>query len=88
MYKWINVHIYKCLNPKYTHGQLYNVQMYNVQMYNVQMYNVQKYNVQKDNVLNMSAVLGVILTFFFVGAGAVQRRRRSGILSDPLDSGA
>ena len=78
MYKWINVHIYKCLNPKYTHGQLYNVQMYNVQMYNVQ-----KYNVQKDNVLNMSAVLGVILTFFFVGAGAVQRRRRSGILSDP-----
>ena len=52
MYKWINVHIYKCLNPKYTHGQLYNVQMYNVQ----------KYNVQKDNVLNMSAVLGVILT--------------------------
>ena len=60
MYKWINVHIYKCLNPKYTHGQLYNVQMYNVQMYNVQ-----KYNVQKDNVLNMSAVLGVILTFFW-----------------------
>ena len=59
--------------------------MYNVQMYNVQMYNVQKYNVQKDNVLNMSAVLGVILTFFFVGAGTVQRRRRSGILSDPLD---
>ena len=70
MYKWINVHIYKCLNPKYTHAQLYNVQMYNVQMYNVQMYNVQmynvqKYNVQKDNVLNMSAVLGVILTFFW-----------------------
>ena len=74
MYKWMKVHIYKCLNPKYTHGQLYNVQMYNVQMYNV----------QKDNVLNMSAVLGVILTFFFVGTGAVQRRRRSGILSDPL----
>ena len=66
MYKWMNVHIYKCLNPKYTRGQLYNVQMYNVQMYNVQ-----KYNVQKDNVLNMSAVLGVILTFFFVGAGAI-----------------
>ena len=56
MYKWMNVHIYKCLNPKYRHGQLYNVQMCNVQMYNVQ-----KYNVQKDNVLNMSAVLGVIL---------------------------
>ena len=46
----MKVHIYKCLNPKYTHGQLYNVQMYNVQMYNVQ-----KYNVQKDNVLNMSS---------------------------------
>ena len=29
------------------------------------MYNVQMYNVQKDNVLNMSAVLGVILTFFW-----------------------
>ena len=62
MYKWINVHIYKCLNPKYTHGQLYNVQMYNVQ----------KYNVQKDDVLNMSAVLGLIMTFFFVGAGAAK----------------
>ena len=66
MYKWINVHIYKCLNPKYTHGQLYNVQMYNVQMYNVQMYYI-----QMDNVPNISAVLGVILTFFFVGDGAV-----------------
>ena len=75
----MNVHIYKCLNPKYTHGQLYTVQMYNVQKGNVQ-----KGNVQKDNVLNMCAVLGVILTFFFVGAGAAQRRR-SGILSDPLD---
>ena len=37
----MNVHIYKCLNPKYTRGQLYNVQMYNLQMYNEQMYNVQ-----------------------------------------------
>ena len=81
MYEWMNIQIYKCFNPKYTHGQLYKVQMYNVQMYNVQ-----KDNVQKDNVLNMSAVLGVILTFFFVGAGAVQRRKRSGILSDPLEN--
>ena len=50
MYEWMNIQIYKCFNPKYTHGQLYKVQMYNVQMYNVQ-----KDNVQKDNVLNMSA---------------------------------
>ena len=50
MYKWINVNIYKCLNPKYTQGQLYNLQMYNVEMYNVQMNNVQMYNVQKYNV--------------------------------------
>ena len=54
-------------------------------MYNVQMYNVQKCNVQKDNVLNMSGVLGVILTFFFVGPGAAQRRRSSSIFSDPMD---
>ena len=53
--------------------------MYNIQMYNVQMYNVQMYNVKKDNVLNMSAVLGAFLIFFFVGTGAVQRRRMSGI---------
>ena len=87
MYTFTNLLIHK-----YTYGQLfqvqmynvqmyneqkYNVQMYNVQMYNIQMYNVQMYNVQKDNVLN-------ILTFFFVGAGAIQRRRRSGNLSaDP-----
>ena len=64
MYKWMNVHIYRCLNPKYTHGQLYNVQIYNV---------------QKENVPNMSAVLGLLLTFFIVGAGTVQRRRMSGI---------
>ena len=53
MYEWMNIQIYKCFNPKYTHGQLYKVQMYNVQMYNVQ-----KDNVQKVHVLNMSAVLG------------------------------
>ena len=46
----MNVHIYKCLNPKYTRGQLYNVQIYNLQMYNEQMYNVQMYNVQMYNV--------------------------------------
>ena len=68
MKKWIIVHIYKCLNPKYAHGQLYNVQtykvqmykvqmysvqMYDIQMYDVQMYNVQKYNVQKDKCTNL-----------------------------------
>ena len=72
MYKWINVHIYKCLNPKYTHGQLYNVQMYNVQMYNVQMYNVQmydvqmynvqKYNIQKDKYTHLHMVKSKICT--------------------------
>ena len=45
--------------------QMFNVQMYNVQINNVQMYNILKYNVQKDNVPNMSATLGVILTFFW-----------------------
>ena len=47
MYKLINVHIYKCLNQKYTHGQLYNVQTYNVQIFvNLQMYKVQIYNLK------------------------------------------
>ena len=44
---------------------MYKCIMYKCIMYNEQMYNAQKYNVQKDNVLNMSAVLGVILTFFW-----------------------
>ena len=53
MYKWMNVHIYKCLNRKYTHGQLYNVQMYNVQ----------KYNVRKDKCIHLQMFKSKIYTW-------------------------